>query len=265
MQFNLSLQDSFDYCYNFWENAMISILTKGKMPRHVGFILDGNRRFARKTGNDPLSGHNDGCRQLEKVIALCMRLNIKALTMYAFSTENFNRPKEEVDYLMKLFVMTFRSLREQSDFVSKFQVGIRFLGNVNTLPTELRDIILSLEDFTKDNDRCILNICCPYTSREEMTHSIQRTVQLVQEEKMNIEEINASVLNSQLFTAECPPLDIIVRTSGEIRLSDFLLWQASHGCQIQFVDCLWPEFSLRQFLPILLEYQLYSDHIHVAA
>lgn len=248
-------------CNNYFEQFTLSVLRKGKVPRHVGFILDGNRRYARKAGAASTKfGHYEGFKQLEKVLDLCMQLGIEAVTVYAFSIENFNRSKDEVDYLMKLFCEAFEGFCEKNALVEKYQIGVRFLGHLDYLPDDVRTIADKVAEQTKHNTKRIFNVCCPYTSRDEMTTAIKDTIDLVKQGKIRVDEISDQVIKDHLFTSTCPPLDILVRTSGEIRLSDFLLWQANDRCQIQFVDCYWPEFSLWKFLPILLEYQIYSDH-----
>ncbi|KAI8636101.1 di-trans,poly-cis-decaprenylcistransferase [Parasitella parasitica] len=248
-------------CNNFLEQFTLSVLRKGKIPRHVGFILDGNRRFARKAGAKSTKfGHYEGFRQLEKVLDLCMQLGIEAVTVYAFSLENFNRSQDEVDYLMKLFCDAFEGFCEKNALIDKYEIGVRFLGDISRLPQNVQDVVCKVSEQTKKNKRRIFNVCCPYTSRDEMTTAIKDTIELVKQGKMSADDITDQTIKDHLFTANCPSLDILVRTSGEIRLSDFLLWQANDHCQIQFVNCYWPEFSLWKLLPILLEYQIYSDH-----
>ncbi|KAI8991552.1 di-trans,poly-cis-decaprenylcistransferase [Mycotypha africana] len=239
---------------NFVEQLTISVLRRGKIPRHVGFILDGNRRYARKAGASSTKfGHYEGFRQLEK-------LGIEAVTVYAFSLENFNRSKDEVEYLMQLFCDAFEGFCEKNALVDKYEVGVRFLGNISLLPQKVQEASRKVTEQTRKYKKRIFNVCCPYGSRDEMTTALKETIELVKEGKLAVDDITDQTIKDHLFTADCPPLDILVRTSGEIRLSDFLLWQAADHCQIQFVNCYWPEFSLWRFLPILLEYQIYSDH-----
>ncbi|CAO3659095.1 unnamed protein product [Rhizopus microsporus] len=240
---------------------MLAILRKGKIPRHIGFILDGNRRYARKIGATSTKfGHYEGLKQLEKVLDLCMQLGVEVVTAFAFSIDNFNRSKEEVDYLMQLFCEAFDGFCERSSLVHQYGIKIKIIGNLSLLPANVQQVAYKVMEETKHHKGRILNICCPYTSRDEMTTAIKETVQSVKEGRLSIEQIDDETIQSHLFTSDCPPLDILLRTSGEIRLSDFLLWQASDGCQIQFVNCYWPELTLWKLLPVLLEYQIYSDH-----
>ncbi|KAG0173421.1 cis-prenyltransferase [Apophysomyces sp. BC1034] len=236
---------------DLFERATLAVLRRGRLPRHVAFILDGNRRFARKFGAASTKfGHYEGFRQLERVLELCMQLNVETVTVYAFSIENFKRTKDEIDYLMQLF--------REAALVDEYEIQVRFLGNLDHLPKDVAELARDVMKRTKHNKKRVFNICCPYTSRDEMKEAIKTNVQMVQQGEKAIEEITEESLQDHLFTADCPPVDILVRTSGEIRLSDFLLWQTCKNCHVQFVNCFWPEFSLWQFLPILLEYQIYE-------
>ncbi|KAI8144663.1 di-trans,poly-cis-decaprenylcistransferase [Fennellomyces sp. T-0311] len=239
----------YDYAYTAAEKAAIAVLSKGRIPRHVGFILDGNRRYARKAGaQDTRFGHYEGFKQLKK-----------SVTVFAFSIENFKRSEEEVAYLMQLFREAFTIFCEKNELIDSYQIGIRVCGHLSYLPPDVAELAHKVMERTRHNKARIFNICCPYTSRDEMTTAIRENVRLVEQNKMNIEDITEQSIRDQLFTSASPPLDILVRTSGEIRLSDFLLWQASDQCQIQLLHCYWPELTFWKFLPILLEYQIYHD------
>jgi len=255
------LTSAYEYCQNSLQQATVAILKQGPIPRHVGFVLDGNRRFARAHGSTSTRfGHYEGFRQLEKVLELCMQLGVEAVTVYAFSIENFKRSKEEVDYLMQLFREAFSEICDKNEVVKEYGIAVRFLGNLSYLPPDVADLARRAEEQTKNNTKRIFNVCCPYTSRDEITTAMRNSIKSVEQGKMRLRDIDDHVIEQNLFTAKSPPLDILVRTSGEIRLSDFLLWQCSKDCHIQFVKCYWPQFSLWRFLPVLLEYQLnYRD------
>ncbi|KAI9282313.1 di-trans,poly-cis-decaprenylcistransferase [Sporodiniella umbellata] len=243
----------------FFKNLAVSALRQGRIPRHVGFILDGNRRYARKAGACSTEfGHYEGFKQLERVLEMCMDLGVEAVTVFAFSIDNFNRSKAEVDYLMKLFCEAFGDFCEKNALVHSYGIQVNFIGNLSLLPMEVQKVAQKVMAETQHHTERIFNICCPYTSRDEMTTAIQETVACVRAGELAVEAITEDTIQKHLFTSHCPPLDIMVRTSGEIRLSDFLLWQANEGCQIQFVDCYWPEFAFWKLLPILLEYQIYD-------
>ncbi|KAI8369412.1 di-trans,poly-cis-decaprenylcistransferase [Radiomyces spectabilis] len=250
----------YNQCCQYAEHASVAVLRKGRIPRHLGFILDGNRRYARKAGASSTKfGHYEGFKQLEKVLDICMRLGVETVTVYAFSIENFKRSADEVEYLMELFCEAFSGFCENNALVDEYEICIRFLGKVDYLPAHVAALARKVMEHTKHNKKRVFNICCPYTSRDEMATAIRENIQLVQHGQMAKEDLTEQTIADHLFTATCPPLDILIRTSGEVRLSDFLLWQASQGCHIQFVDCYWPEFSLWKLLPILLEYQIFHD------
>ncbi|CAG8507045.1 905_t:CDS:2 [Ambispora leptoticha] len=243
------------YLSNFSRRLLIKVLRQGPIPQHVGFVMDGNRRFAKKIQVQTGEGHYMGFQKLEEVLEICLELGIKVVTVYAFSIENFKRPKEEVDTLMNLARKKLRELYENNDVVSKYGVSIRILGNKTLLPEDLLIEMEKAEDATKRNNRTILNLCCPYTSRDEIATAVRKVVIQVEKGETNISEIDEKLLDSKLYTNGCPPLEILIRTSGETRLSDFLLWQCHEKCNIHFVNCYWPEFSLWEMLPIILDYQ----------
>ncbi|CAO3698330.1 unnamed protein product [Rhizopus stolonifer] len=159
---------------------------------------------------------------------------------------------------MQLFREAFGDFCEKNALVHEYGIKIKFIGNLSLLPEDVRQVANKVMEETKHHKERIFNVCCPYTSRDEMTTAIKDTMRSVQAGEITADEITDKTIQSHLFTSDCPPLDILVRTSGEIRLSDFLLWQASDGCQIQFVDCYWPEFAFWKLLPILIEYQIYD-------
>ncbi|KAI8332938.1 di-trans,poly-cis-decaprenylcistransferase [Chlamydoabsidia padenii] len=259
--FTTTFEQYYDYGRTCLEQAAIAILKKGRIPKHIGFILDGNRRFAKKMGaTSTRFGHYEGLKQLEKVLERCMQLGVLEITVYAFSIENFKRSQEEVDYLMQLFRETFMDYCDNNKFIKTNDICVQFFGNLDLLPKDVADLARQVMDQTRNNKRRTFNICCPYTSRDEMTTAIERNIHMVEEGKLNLDDISKESIERHLSTSLISPLDILIRTSGEIRLSDFLLYQASNGCQIQFIDCYWPEFSLWQLLPILLEYQIYGDN-----
>ncbi|KAI9492539.1 di-trans,poly-cis-decaprenylcistransferase [Zychaea mexicana] len=240
------------------EKAAIAVLRRGRIPQHIGFILDGNRRYARKMGADTKSGHYKGFERLKKVVRFCVELGIQTVTVFAFSIENFKRSEEEVAYLMQLFRELFSTIPEDESF-AYYKVGVRVCGRLSCLPPDVVESAHEAMNRTMHNAERYLNICCAYTSRDEMATAIKENVHLVEEGEMNIDDITERSIQNHLFTSRSPPLDILVRTSGEIRLSDFLLWQSSDQCQIQILNCLWPEITLWEILPVLLEYQIYRD------
>ncbi|KAI1317848.1 cis-prenyltransferase [Mortierella claussenii] len=240
----------------FMRTVAIKALQSGPIPQHIGFIMDGNRRYGRKihVGND--RGYYLGYDTLGKLLAVCMELGVKVVTVYAFSIENFKRPPEQVELLMELTKTKLAELCEHSELVRDYGIGIRVLGDDSLLPEDVRAAVRRAVDLTKMNNRAILNICFPYTSREELAMASRALVSGIEARELDLSDVTTGALESSLYTRSCPPMDVLIRTSGEIRLSDFMLWQSSRACHIEFVDCYWPEFTFWKLLPILLRYQL---------
>ncbi|KAF9095479.1 cis-prenyltransferase [Mortierella sp. AD031] len=234
----------------------IKALQCGSIPQHIGLIMDGNRRYGRKVHVGNGKGYYLGYETLEEILAVCMEMGVKVVTVYAFSIENFKRPADQVETLMELAKTKLAELCEQSELVRQYGIGIRVLGDTSLLPEDVRKVIRKAVDLTKKNNRAILNMCFPYTSREELTMATRSLVSGIEAHDLDPSDISTSVLEDSLYTRSCPPMDILIRTSGEIRLSDFMLWQSSRACHVEFVDCFWPEFTFWKLLPILLRYQL---------
>ncbi|KAG0008486.1 Structural maintenance of chromosomes protein 2 [Entomortierella chlamydospora] len=195
------------------------------------------------------------------ILAVCMEMGVKVVTVYAFSIENFKRPPDQVETLMELAKIKLAELCEHSELVDRYGIGIRVLGDDTLLPEDVRQVIRRAVDLTKKNNRAILNMCFPYTSREELAMATRSLVGGIEAQELNPSDITTSVLENSLYTRSCPPMDLLIRTSGEIRLSDFMLWQSSRACHVEFIDCYWPEFTFWKLLPILLRYQLRAGSI----
>jgi ditrans,polycis-polyprenyl diphosphate synthase len=219
--------------------------------------MDGNRRFARLRNKEVAEGHREGFKALKKVLETCLRLNIRCVTVYAFSIENFKRSQSEVEALMTLAKQKLEELCEQGGLLEEYGVRLNVIGRVSMLPQDVQAAVYKAEEMTKDYNNAILNICMPYTSRDEMATAVQSIVQKCRAGDLNAEEISEYEIDAELLTSlrGSPPLDILIRTSGVKRLSDFLLWQTCENTQIHFSSAYWPEFGLRHFAPILLEYQ----------
>ncbi|KAF9565320.1 cis-prenyltransferase [Mortierella alpina] len=236
--------------------AMVKVLQCGPVPKHVGLIMDGNRRYGRKVHVGSGKGYHLGYDTLLEIMAECMKLGIKVLTVYAFSIENFKRPPDQVNTLMELAKVRLAELCENSELVKEYGISIRVLGDDSLLPDDVRKVVRHAVDSTKNNNRAVLNMCFPYTSRQELTMASRSLVSGIEAHDLDPSDITTGTLENSLYTRSCPPMDILIRTSGEIRLSDFMLWQSSRACHIEFVDCYWPEFTFWKLLPILLRYQL---------
>lgn len=223
----------------------------GSVPRHIAIIMDGNGRWAKKRGLPRIAGHHEGMKVVRKIVKSASELRIEALTLYAFSTENWKRPKVEVDYLMKLpeeFLGTF--LPE----LIKENVQVRVMGNKKQLPPHtLKAINKAIED-TNANDGMILNFALNYGSRFEMIEGIKQLIKDENEGKLEIEQITEDLFSNYLMSATLPDPDLLIRTSGEIRLSNFMLWQLAYA-EFWFTDVLWPDFDEKHFMQAIVEYQ----------
>ncbi|KAJ1927563.1 hypothetical protein IWQ60_002820 [Tieghemiomyces parasiticus] len=234
----------------------INILRQGPIPRHVAFIMDGNRRYARSLGVATQQGHLRGFHKLEEVLEWCMQLGIPAVSIYAFSIDNFNRPTEEVETLMNLAKEKLVVFCRESETVRKYGINVRVCGNLDLLAPDVRDKIDEVHSLTEQNDKAVLNVCFSYNSSDEITTAIRRTAEEVDEGVLVADEIQWKNIEGHLFTSKSPPLDMLVRTSGESRFSDFLLAQIANHCSIHFTTELWPEFTLWTLLTMLLEFQV---------
>ncbi|KAI8812891.1 dehydrodolichyl diphosphate synthetase [Cladochytrium replicatum] len=228
-----------------------TILRLGPVPRHVGFIMDGNRRYAKSRGVKTRVGHEEGFKALEKILEVCLKLGVEVVTVYAFSIENFKRKEEEVETLMTLFKEKLNALAENEHLVHKYGVSVRLIGAVEMLREDVREAARHLTESTQNNSRAILNVACPYSSRHEIMTAISRAAS-----SSIPNPITADRISSHLFTSAGPKLDLLVRTSGEMRLSDFMLWQsACEGAELHFVQVYWPQFSFWDMVPILVGYE----------
>ncbi|PPQ82810.1 hypothetical protein CVT25_009188 [Psilocybe cyanescens] len=239
-------------------NIILKILSTGPIPQHVAFVMDGNRRYARRNSKAVPEGHSDGFITLRKMLEVCMRLNVKCVSAYAFSIENFKRSEEEVSSLMALAEEKLLELCGHGDLLDQYGVRLNVIGNVKMLPESVQRAARKAEDMTRHNKRAIFNICMPYTSRDEMTTAVESCVRnsLLAGSKDAI--ITEKDIDRQMMTSlgGSPPLDILVRTSGVKRLSDYMLWQCCEDTQLQFSSTYWPDFGLFDFIPIILDFQL---------
>ncbi|KAG9081964.1 cis-prenyltransferase [Ceratobasidium sp. 370] len=236
---------------------VIFMLSSGPVPQHVAFVMDGNRRYARQKQVEVQEGHVSGFGALRRMLEICLELGIKCVTVYAFSIENFKRSPKEVDTLMNLAKSKMEELCSHGDLLDQYQVRLNVLGKTELLPPDVLEVVHRAEAMTAKHNGAILNICMPYTSREEITSAVQSIVRSHQAGEIELDDITPETLEARLYTKlrDSPKLDILVRTSGVHRLSDFLLWQACADTQIHFSDVYWPDFALRNLVPMLLDYQ----------
>ncbi|EFA08584.1 dehydrodolichyl diphosphate synthase complex subunit DHDDS [Tribolium castaneum] len=243
----------------YFQRFCVNVIKCGPIPRHIAFIMDGNRRYATKTKVEKAEGHIKGFDKLAETLQWCLELGVKEVTVYAFSIENFKRSREEVDTLMKLATEKFRQLLDEKEKIMSEGVCIRIIGNLGLLSPELRKLVAEAELMTKDNNKAFLNVAFSYTSRDEIFNTVQSIVKGVQDEALDVEDIDEDLISGALYTSCSPDPDLIVRTSGEVRFSDFLLWQISNSF-ISFTKVLWPEFCIWHLLACIFYYQRsYND------
>jgi len=240
---------------------MCNVLKAGPIPHHVAFILDGNRRYARKMGwTEIFKGHEAGFEKLAKTLEWCRDLGIKEVTVYAFSIENFKRSDSEVSGLMHLAAEKFQEILDEKEKLEKHKVCIRFLGDLSLLPDNVRRLAAKIVLLTKDYSKHFLNVCIAYTSQNEITRAFKDIAQGVDDGLIDPEDVSEDLISSCLDSRSSPDPDLLVRTSGEIRFSDFLLWQCTYSCTY-FDRVLWPEFSFWNLCCAVLHYQRHYDAI----
>ncbi|MEH2359433.1 isoprenyl transferase [Nostoc sp.] len=226
-------------------------LNPQKIPQHIAIIMDGNGRWATSRGLPRIAGHRQGARTLKELLRCCKDWGIKALTAYAFSTENWQRPVEEVNFLMLLFE---RLLRRELAQMHREGVRISFIGDLSALPKSLQMEMERSMAETLNNQAIHFTVAVNYGSRNEITRVCRQVAQLVQQGELSAQEVNESLVEQHLYTADNPEPDLLIRTSGEMRLSNFLLWQMAYT-EMYFTDILWPDFNREAFYQALLSYQ----------
>ncbi|KAK7108774.1 dehydrodolichyl diphosphate synthase complex subunit DHDDS-like [Littorina saxatilis] len=239
------------------------ILKTGPVPKHVAFIMDGNRRFAVKQSIDRAEGHLKGFDKLAETLDWCLDLGICEVTVYAFSIENFKRSKEEVQCLMEIARQKFARLMQEKEMIEKHGVCVRVLGNLSLLPLDVQQLIADVVNYSKHNDKAILNVCFAYTAQDDMSNAMKELALGVKAGDIRDSDISETLLEQCLYTSHSRPVDLLIRTSGEVRLSDFLLWESAYSCLV-FVKVLWPEFSVWHLYGTILLYQRNHAQIQVA-
>ncbi|KYN20300.1 Dehydrodolichyl diphosphate synthase [Trachymyrmex cornetzi] len=238
---------------NWFQFLGLRVIKTGEMPKHVAFNMDGNRRYANKQNLTIAEGHSTGFDKMLEILYLCRDLGIVEVTVYAFSIGNFKRSKEEVDDLMDLAREKFNFLLDEKEKLKDNGVCIRVIGNFSLMPEDICKLMAKAMIVTRENNRIILNFAVAYASRE-ITHAIKDVIQGVKDADILPEHINEDLISNCLYTYKSPNPDLLIRTSGETRLSDFLMWQISHTC-MYFTEVLWPEFSPWNLLRAIFYYQ----------
>ncbi|MGB5227872.1 isoprenyl transferase [Eudoraea sp.] len=226
-------------------------LKNGKLPKHLAIIMDGNGRWAKQKGRLRVFGHEHGVKAVRDVAVNCSKLGIKYLTLYAFSTENWKRPKIEVDTLMKLLVS---SLKKELPTLNENDIKLNAIGNIESLPSralaELKEVMAK----TSQNSTMTLTLALSYGSREEIKNAIKSISVKVKNNIISPENIDETIINNHLYTRNLPDVDLLIRTSGEHRISNFLLWQIAYA-ELYFIDVFWPDFKEHHLLEAIKNYQ----------
>ncbi|MCU0851999.1 MAG: polyprenyl diphosphate synthase [Thermoplasmata archaeon] len=239
--------------YTTYEKRLLKEVTARPVPHHVAIIMDGNRRYAKEFGLLVTQGHEKGREKLESILEWCMEIGVRMLTVYAFSTENVGRSKDEVDMLMRMFVDSFQRLADD-ERVHKHKIKVKVLGQKELLPGDLKKAIDNAEARTKDYDQYFFNIAVGYGGREEIVHAIRDIAKAVKDGKLDVKDISEKTFSDYLYTKDMPDPDLILRTSGEERISNFLLWQLAYS-ELYFSDVYWPGFRKIDFLRAVRAYQ----------
>lgn len=221
------------------------------LPKHLAIIMDGNGRWAKQKGFLRTIGHENGATAVKRTVEQCARLGIPYLTLYAFSTENWNRPKFEVDMLMKLLV---KALKKEVKTLQENNIKLNAIGNLDLLPTAVRKELTEVLDKTKNNTRLTLSLALSYGSRNELIEAVKVISDKVKNNIISSDAIDETVINKHLYTHNLPDVDLLIRTSGEQRISNFLLWQIAYA-ELYFCEVLWPDFSNEHLLEALQAYQ----------
>ena len=226
-------------------------INKNNLPKHLAIIMDGNGRWAKQQGLLRALGHESGTKSVKVVIEASAKLGIEFLTLYAFSTENWNRPKLEVETLMKVLI---NSLKKELPTLQKNNIKLNAIGNLEKLPKSSQKKLHDVIEKTKDNTHMTLTLALSYGSREELTSAVRNICNKVKNNIISIDSIDDSIINEHLYTQNLPDVDLLIRTSGEHRISNFLLWQIAYA-ELYFTDILWPDFKEQDLYEAIISYQ----------
>ncbi len=235
------------------EQRLLSQIQGGPIPRHLAIIMDGNRRFARGHGLLRVEGHLRGKEKLEELLNWCLEVGLRTLTVYALSTENLTRDTEEVHELMDLFTESFRKIADDPR-VHRHRIRVRALGSRERLPARVQEAIRYAEERTRDHDQYFYNVAIAYGGREDILQAIRAIAREVEQGRVKPEAIDEAMVSNHLYTQDLPDPDLIFRTSGEERISNFLLWQSAYA-ELYFCDVLWPGLRKLDFLRAIHDYQ----------
>ncbi|MBF8248200.1 MAG: Isoprenyl transferase [Bacteroidetes bacterium] len=227
------------------------LLAGGEIPQHIAIIMDGNGRWAKRRGMPRIAGHNEGVNSVRDVVEACGQLGVKYLTLYAFSTENWKRPKTEVSMLMRLLL---RALKDERDRLHQNEVQLRAIGEIAALPSDIRDELLDAGELMRKNTGLTLILALSYSGRWDITNSLKRILEDIHSGKVRKEDIGEDLISRYLSTREIPDPDLLIRTSGEYRISNFLLWQLAYS-EIYISEEFWPAFRRKHIYAAIADFQ----------
>jgi len=230
---------------------LLNKIDSTNLPKHLAIIMDGNGRWAKQKGFLRAFGHESGTKSVKKIIEASAKLGIGFLTLYAFSTENWNRPKLEVDTLMKVLI---NALKNELTTLQENNIKLSAIGNLEKLPKSAQKELLDVINKTKDNTKMTLTLALSYGSREEIVNAVRNICNKVKNNIISIDAIDDSIINEHLYTRNLPDVDLLIRTSGEHRISNFLLWQIAYA-ELYFTDILWPDFKEQDLYEAIISYQ----------
>lgn len=233
------------------EISLLDQIDKEKLPNHVAIIMDGNGRWAKKNGKERTFGHRSALGAVRSSIETCRRLGIGYLTLYAFSTENWNRPKLEVNLLMTLLSS---AIKDEIKELHKNGIRLNVIGDMDKLPKKANKDLSQAMELTKDNTGCVLTLALSYGSKDELLSAIKSIAKKYKDGEISDDDFNEELVHQNLYTHDLPMVDLMIRTSGETRISNFLLWQIAYS-ELYFTDVLWPDFNEEEFYKAILNYQ----------
>ncbi|MCZ6513855.1 MAG: isoprenyl transferase [Nitrospinae bacterium] len=231
--------------------ALMDQIDPKRLPRHIAIIMDGNGRWAQRNRLPRVEGHRRGVKTVDKIVTLCTEMHIEALTLYSFSDENWNRPRPEIEALMKILD---QYLKKELERMKRENIRFNTIGRIHELPPAIQKIIRHAEDQTRDNDGLVLTLALSYGGRQEIIDAVRNIAKQVQEGILPIEDIDFPVMEKFLYTHDLPELDLLIRTSGEKRISNFLLYQMAYT-ELHYTQVLWPQFTEDDLLKAIIDFQ----------
>ena len=229
----------------------LSSVDATQMPRHIAIIMDGNGRWAERNSRPRVQGHWEGVKSVDRIVTLCRRLNIEALTLYSFSNENWNRPSGEINSLMKILD---HYLHKELERMKNENIRFNTIGHIEEFPVEIQKILAHAKDYTKECDGMTLTLALNYGGRQEILDAVQQVAKKIHLGALRVEDIDYSVFENFLHTNSLPELDLLIRTGGELRISNFLLYQIAYT-ELHYTKILWPEFKEDDLLNAIIDYQ----------